>query len=271
MKKILVLSILMLFIFKSEAQTDLNNYEYVVIPLQYEFLKGKDVYRLNTLTRVLFKGEGFKAYFNEEQLPEDLFKDRCLALYPDVKKVKGGPFKKKVQIILKDCMGNVVHESDIGDSKENNHQKAYNEALRKAFKSIERLNYSYSPQEKKEIEVEENETEEVEKESAEEKIVSEDIEENEVYEIVVEDPSVSKPVEEIKTYPTIVLKAKEIKNGYLFLDENDEVLYKARKTMDNEIFVLEGITGIIHKFLGKWIVEYYEGDVHNTRFLEIKF
>ena len=102
MKKILIVIAILAFVFKSEAQIEVNNYKYVVIPLQYEFLKGKDVYRLNTLTRVLFKGEGFEAYFNEEQLPEDLFKDRCLVLYPDVKKLSGGFFKKKIQIIIKD-------------------------------------------------------------------------------------------------------------------------------------------------------------------------
>ena len=98
-----------------------------------------------------------------------------MALYPDVKKVGGGPFKKKVQIIIKDCKGNVVLESDIGDSKENNHQKAYNEALRKAFKSVERLNYTYKPEIK-----EENST-----------IVAEVVEEKEKASVIVEE---KKPV-----------------------------------------------------------------------------
>ena len=145
MKKLLLLSFVLAFMFKSESQSDLNNYKYAVVPLQYEFFKGKDVYRLNTLTRALFKEQGFSTYFTEQELPEDLFKDRCLALYPNVIKVKGGLFKRKVQIIIKDCTGNIIHESDIGDSGENNHQKAYHEALRKAFKSVERLKYKYTP------------------------------------------------------------------------------------------------------------------------------
>lgn len=145
MRKVLVLILILTFVTEAKSQIEINNYKYVVIPLQYEFLENKDSYRLNTLTRVLFKQEGFSTYFTEEELPQDLSEDKCLALYPDVIKVGGGPFKKKVQIIIKDCYGKTILESDIGDSSENNHQKAYNEALRKAFKSIEKLNYSYQP------------------------------------------------------------------------------------------------------------------------------
>ena len=42
MKRILLLVAIIGLSLKSEAQININNYEYVVIPLQYEFLKGKD-------------------------------------------------------------------------------------------------------------------------------------------------------------------------------------------------------------------------------------
>ena len=67
-----------------------NNYKYIIVPQQYEFSTEKDQYRINTLTRVLFKGEGFIVYYDLEDLPEDLREDNCLGLYLDLKKIKGG-------------------------------------------------------------------------------------------------------------------------------------------------------------------------------------
>ena len=70
------------------SQKNLNDYKYVVVPLQFDFVKGKDKYRVNSLTRHLFNSNGFIAVFDEEELPKDLFNNRCLAMYADVLKQK---------------------------------------------------------------------------------------------------------------------------------------------------------------------------------------
>ncbi len=110
MKRTLTLLFFLCFaiVAKSQNNHNINQYKYLVLPLKYDFLSSQDKYRLNTLTRYLFKKEGFDVYFDEESLPDDLFKDRCLALYGDVLEVKGGFRKLKLEIVLKDCYGEIV-------------------------------------------------------------------------------------------------------------------------------------------------------------------
>lgn len=53
-----------------------------------------------------------------DSLPEDLFKNRCLALYADAEKLPGKLFKTEIKIVLKDCFGQLVYESEIGSTRE---------------------------------------------------------------------------------------------------------------------------------------------------------
>ncbi|ARV09201.1 hypothetical protein BTO05_05935 [Winogradskyella sp. PC-19] len=141
----LIFSVLVLLIGLSAfSQNDLNDYKYVVVPLQFDFVKGKDKYRVNSLTRYLFNSNGFKAVFDEEELPKDLFNNRCLAMYADVVKASG-VFSTKLQIELKDCYGNQIFMSSIGKTKEKDLKKAYPIAIRKAFESVKFLDYKYNP------------------------------------------------------------------------------------------------------------------------------
>merc|ERR1712170_227654 len=97
--------------FAAMAQKTIDNYQYVIIPLQYDFLSEKDQYRLNTLTRHLFKQKGFIVLFDAEEFPEEINKDRCEALYANVEKVKGGLFATKLEIVLKNCFGKEVYRT----------------------------------------------------------------------------------------------------------------------------------------------------------------
>jgi hypothetical protein len=114
------------------------------VPTKFAFVDGKDKYRINTLTRYLFKQNGFNTFFDEENLPEDLFQNRCLAFYADVVDISGG-LATKVQIELSDCRGNLIFVSEEGKTKEKKYDKAYAIAIREAFESIKRLDYKYKP------------------------------------------------------------------------------------------------------------------------------
>lgn len=126
------------------SQQKLNDYKYVVVPFQFDFVKGKNKFQLNSLTRHLFNTNGFKAFFEEEELPQDLFNNRCLAVYADVIK-PSGVFTTKMQIVLKDCFGKQVFISSIAKTKEKDLKVAYSTAIREAFESIKFLNYTYNP------------------------------------------------------------------------------------------------------------------------------
>ncbi len=118
------------------SQTNLNNYKYVIVPSKYDFLKDKDQYQLNSLTAFLFNKYGFQALMEGSVYPEDLLNNRCLALKSDLIK-DSSMFKTKLAVELKNCNDQVVFTSQFGESREKEYDKAYTEALRNAFESIE--------------------------------------------------------------------------------------------------------------------------------------
>jgi hypothetical protein len=268
MKKLIILSILFCFAFKAESQTDLNNYKYVVVPLQYDFLKGQDVYRLNTLTKFLFKQSEFDVYFDKQELPDDLFKDRCLALYADVKELRSGFRKTRLEITLKDCHGELVLKSDIGESGENIHEVRYQNTLRNAFKSIEKLNYKYEPALKDESELAEK-IKEIKKEEKE-------IIELKPEEIIESESKIETPSNTIKVQPTIeekksLLFAITIANGFQIRDQNNKEVMVLLSTAAEDVFIVKGKDAIVFKENGNWIYSENNGTSTVLKELNIKF
>ena len=89
MKKLFLVIVAVFIILPSlQAQSNVNSYKYVIVPLQYKFLKGQNKYRLNTLTKQLFLKSGYEVYYDNQLLPDDVFQDRCLAMYVDVNEVE---------------------------------------------------------------------------------------------------------------------------------------------------------------------------------------
>ncbi|PVW13344.1 hypothetical protein [Marixanthomonas spongiae] len=130
-------SILFLFLLAgigSFAQKTLSDYSYVVVPEQFEFLEGKDKYKTSSLTEFLFNKYGFHAYLASEAPNAK----RCDGLYADIKE-NNSFFRTKLTVELKDCRDKIVYTGEEGVSKFKEYRKAYQDALRKAFNSIERL------------------------------------------------------------------------------------------------------------------------------------
>ncbi|MDZ7614385.1 MAG: hypothetical protein U5K51_12305 [Flavobacteriaceae bacterium] len=145
MKKIL-LTFVLLFIYSmnSFSQSELDAYQYIIVPKNYKVLKDENKYKLNTLTAFLFKKKGFQTFIDGEAYPEVLQQNPCKAL--TVQMVDNSNlFTSKVYLELENCQKKVVYTSKIGTSKEKDFQKSYQAALRDAFTSIENMNYSYNP------------------------------------------------------------------------------------------------------------------------------
>ncbi|WP_445738245.1 hypothetical protein [Mariniflexile sp.] len=279
------------------AQTNLNNYKYVIVPNRYDFLKEKDQYRLNSLTQFLFNKYGFQALMEGEKYPDDLVKNRCLALKSDLVK-DSGMFKTKLAIELKDCNDQIVYTSEMGESREKEYDKAYNEAVRNAFESIEALNYKYVPsaaitsvasqevvpnnEVAKEIQQLKEEIESLKKEKetvvqiAEPQVV--------VVEKVPEKPVPAKvPTQEVAVKEAItvtatqkvdasgVLYAQAIDNGFQLVDSTPKVVYRIKKTGMADVFLVESKNATLYKKGDAWILEYYENDVLKQDVLNIKF
>lgn len=112
----------------------LDNYSYVVVPDKFEFSSGTDQYQLNSMSVFYLGKSGFNAFL-ASQVPNV---NRCDGLYANVEELKMF-FGTKLQVVLNDCNGKEVYRSREGKSKYKEYDKAYQDALRKAFQSIEAL------------------------------------------------------------------------------------------------------------------------------------
>lgn len=256
-KRLTVLMFFMCIGFTAIAQKNINNYKYVIIPLKYEFLDENNQYRLNTLTRYLFKQRGFEALFDEEEFPEELNKDRCKALFANVEKAKGGLFTTKVEITLKDCFGKELFRTETGSSREKDFQKAYTEAIKKAFSSLDLIDYEYQPLEEK-----------VEKEDS---VIESAVDINEV-ETKTEEVETSTEVVEVKTQTTnTTLYAQEKSYGYQVVDATPKVVMQLFKTSAVDVFIVKGRNAIVYKEDGFWYYSENDGELKEPKTLDIKF
>ncbi|WP_138434836.1 hypothetical protein [Winogradskyella algicola] len=286
MKRIIFFVIIICSIKITFAQTDINNYKYLIIPVQFEFKKGKNPLKLSTLTRYLFNKEGFTTYYEGDKLPDDLFKDRCLASYAQIVELKEGFRMTRLKILLKDCKDNIIFESVVGDSGENNHEKRYHEALREAFTSIESLNYNYKP----EIEKNSNDYEQnnnvvsiSEKPKSSEKVLNEEkIEEtSEKTEVTLMDSELSADsnTEESNKYKNeeqsenidIIFYAQEIENGFQLVDDVSNKIMVLLKTAKSNLFIVKGKDAIVYPENGKWIYSEATEKDYDSYPINIKF
>lgn len=146
-KPISILLMLVIGFVCSTAQAqDLSTYKYVIVPIKYDFLNERDQYQLNSLTEFLFEKHGFNVIMEVEKFPDDLANEPCVALRAEVVSLAEGMFTfvTKLKVRLKNCNNQVVFESKEGKSQLKQYKFAYQEALRDAFSSLKKLNYSYS-------------------------------------------------------------------------------------------------------------------------------
>lgn len=135
-KLVAVIFLFMGVISQSFSQKSLSDYSYVIVSEQFEFQQEKDKYQLNSLTKFLFNKYGFHAYFDRE-VPLNVF--RCDGLWAEAEGTPGFIITK-VQLVLRDCTGEVIYRTNYGKSKVKDYKKAYYEAVRNAFDDIIALN-----------------------------------------------------------------------------------------------------------------------------------
>ena len=270
------------------SQSNLNGYKYVIVPNKFDFLKNKDQYQLNSLAQFLFKKYGFVALREGDGYPEDLAKNRCLALRSDVIN-ESGMFKTILAVELKDCSDQLVYTSKPGVSREKDYTKAYVGALRAAFKSIEALNYKYEPKEN--IAALQTQSTVVKSEVAEEiqklKQEIQNLKKEKEEEIVINKPEIIKPQSKVEVVPSIkeetireapvkeilskVLYAQEIENGFQLVDSSPKVVYRIKQTKLDKVFLVENKSAIIYKKGDDWVLEYYANGILKQDILNIKF
>jgi len=269
------------------GQRSLNEYKYVTVPNKFDFLKSDDQYQLNSLTKFLFNKEGFQTLFGGDVRPEELVKNSCLGLTTKVNNTSG-LLNTKLLIELVNCRNETVFTSAEGRSKEKDYKKGYQEALRRAFKSITELNYSYEPV--KELFAPETLVEKekvtIPEEVKEVVAVKESKELAKTIEIKAEDKAINNiEVQEVKDIknevvvkelteidaPTNLLYAQANPYGFQLVDSTPKVVYILLKTSRADVYILKNKNGILFKKDNQWIVEYYEMNELVKQELEIKF
>ncbi len=225
------------------GQTTINQYKYVILPAQFNFLKEKDQYRLNTLTKLLLEKYGFTSFFDTEELPATLINSNCDKLYADV--VSTGNFTRtKLQVILKDCKRNVVYQTAIGTSKEKEYKVAYTQALRAAFQSFDTLQYHYA--------------------------------------LLPSNSEIQKSAESVKPTVILtetfdekatMLYAQPIANGFQLVDATPKVVMKIFKTANSNSFsAVRGTTqGVLIMKENQWFFEYYQEEKLVSEKVNVKF
>lgn len=114
--------------------TNLSDYSFVIVPNQFDFLKDSNKYELNSMAKFYFEKSGFNAYLADDAPNAN----RCNGLYANVEELKSF-LGTKLQVVLRDCKDQEVYRSIEGKSKYKEYDKSYQDALRKAFSSIELL------------------------------------------------------------------------------------------------------------------------------------
>lgn len=263
------------------AQNNLNDYRYVIVPNQFDFLKEVDQYRLNSLSKFLFEKQGFITFKGGDNFPEELMDNGCLALNADVLN-DSGLFKTKLRIQLKNCRGEIIYTSEMGTSRAKKFVVAYNEALRAAFKHMEALNYKYGPNDKitgltklnegegkQEIEIEKLKKEiqslKEEKEEALEAVKPDDVEISKVKEVVKkEQPKINKNFSN-------VLYAQPTVNGFQLVDTTPKVMYTIYDSGKKDTYIVKGLDALLYKENGQWTIAEQKENGLEVKVLNIKF
>ncbi|WP_293874487.1 hypothetical protein [Flavobacterium sp.] len=234
--------ILILLVSLSAFSQSVNEYQYVVVPIKFDIFKEKDRFRLNTLTKLLLQKYSFKAYLNTEILPDEVRNNRCAILYASLVEDKGF-FITKVKVVLKDCQDKVVFETDFGSSREKEYAVAYNQTLRAAFQSFDKLKYKY------------NGLHSLEKNTTTS---------NATASVVV--PSALK-LDVGECY------AQPIANGFQLVDSETKVILFLYKTSQENIFIATkgSINGVLFSKNEQWFFEYYENEKLISEMFSVKF
>lgn len=149
MKRILFVITALLITSLASAQKVLNNYKYVVIPVQYKFQKTENQYQLNSLLKHKFNQLGLEAYLETDDLPKEVKINSCSYLKPIIN-AKSNMFATKATIDLVNCDGKVSYSTREGKSNSKSIRASYLEAVRASLKSFDGYQYRYEPKAKEE-------------------------------------------------------------------------------------------------------------------------
>lgn len=253
----------MLFLFSVSIFSQSNNPispKYIIVKSTFNFLKQVDRYRTSSFTKFLFEKEGFKVYLDNEQLPEELYYNKCKAMFVDIKD-DSNLFYTKNFIELLDCNNNLIHTSQIGKSKLKDYEKTYRQSIRNAFSTFKNLDSVYTSFSSVKI------TKSTKKESNLEIVAKTKETKQEIIK-----PAVNSSTSEKKNnliYSSLI--AKDISSGYQLLNRKNQVIFIILKTGNQNRFIIKNKNGSLINKGSYWLAEYYEDQKLITKKIKINF
>lgn len=276
--KISIFTFFLFAMFLGNAQTDLNQYKYIIVPKKFDGFRNVNQYQTSTLIKFLFVENGYNTVY-EDALPDDLNRDRCLGAVVGLKD-DSSMFTTKISLILKDCQSKVVFETKEGTSKEKDYKDAYNEAIRDAFVSFKGLNYVYEPVggTKESVTISfKNDVKQIKE--GDDKSKENDISEQKPNKQIVPEPTgqkvevASKDNNKIGFLSKLVLYAQELTNGYQLVDNTPKIVLKMLTSGMADVFIAKAgdQDGLVYRKDGKWYFEYTSDGKVEVEELQIRF
>ncbi|WP_405380584.1 hypothetical protein [Maribacter sp. LLG6340-A2] len=286
------------------AQTNLNDYKYIVVPKKFETFKKANEHQTSTLVKYLFNGKGFNVVY-DDALPLELRSNRCLGLMADLLD-DSSMFTTKIMINLTDCNGVEVYKTMQGTSKEKEYKASYSEAIREAMRSFNSVDYAYTggnmndetitvnfrndvktvqePKVNNDKEVQKAQKEIVAKEPKKSKVIEQEATEsaqlyknNEpvtstITKVEKEEPKFKKLQPNLSKIKD-VLYAQSTENGYQLVDSTPKIRMKLLNSSAENVFMAQADdkNGMVYQKDGKWIFEYYQNNTLIQEELNIKF
>ncbi|WP_291136348.1 hypothetical protein [Flavobacterium sp. UBA7663] len=244
--------VLIIALFLSCISFAQESYKYIIIPSQFSFFNEANKYGLSELTKSFFQSEGYEVYYDNEKLPDDLMKNRCLALFANAFE-SNTMFMTKVHFELKDCTTNTLLKSQLATSREKEYKIAYTQTFRQALTSLKgKLNFKntqFSNDVITSTPVEIKSTPEID---------SDEVVEEEIDEIL---PNTN----QLFAIPT--------ETGYKLVNSKPETIMVLFNTSSLSIYIAkkENIQGVFIKNIYGWFFEYYQNNKLVSEKVEVKF
>jgi hypothetical protein len=270
--KYLILFIISVYSNPFFGQQSINDYKYVIVPNKFDFLKHENQYKINEYTLFQMRKTGFIVLKDDEIRPDELSKNPCLGLSIKVSK-KSAFLYTKLFFTLKNCKNEIVFTSTEGKNKIKDYERAYQACLRDAFKSLNSVNYNYSPSKNNVI---------TNKVLGKKSVIEIPIVKKTVVDTSNEKPLTiaKKEVKKLELKPNLKVKTPRItktilyaqKNelGFQLVDNTPKIIHILLKTSIKNTFLFKHKKGILYQKDGKWISEIYVNNKLQIVELDIK-
>ncbi len=277
--------------FLSRGTAQLNPYQYVVVPKKFQEFDQENKYHTSTLVKYLLGEAGFTAYYDGE-VPAVII-DKCKGLRIELLD-ESTTFRTKVFLAMKDCNGSEVFRTAEVDSRIKSFKESYEEAIRKAFKSIEALNYTYEPVQNEDAVVtlpfdkdvkalpEPKEKEVVQRPSnpaviqqatpGEQRYIDKRPQPSEVQKITPAPVAGDVPATKGKD-ASEVWYAQILPNGYQLVDRTPKIRLNLYSSSLPNVYLAENETqhGLVYQQDNRWFFEFYKAGERVVQELNIKF